>query len=211
MIHQFIYEFNNSLTFDDMLKNSFVISISDIQYTFFKKNFLQIGLKNQPNRIKGFDRKLLPSMELCKLCAISHCQIVHFAKSIFLPFVVIFEDDSIFANNVNIADLDNTMQHIPNNCSGIAFGWHRFDDEKQISGKDSILYDDKYFLTCRRPLWGANAYILFNQGYDSFLEKNIPWAIDRTFDSMDNFLITTQNFFPQKRIDFENSITHTTI
>lgn len=211
MNSRFTYEFNKNATFDDLLRNSFVLSISNVQCQFFYDNMSKLSLKNMPIRMQGLTKELLPGIKLCQLCGMSHCQMINLAKLLWLPYIIIFEDDSLFNNHNTIEELNDLIHHIPDGCSGVAFGRHCFDDSKTIQAIDNISIDENYFLSKRKPIWGSNAYLLFRDTYDMFLSKAQTWAIDRTFELLDNFLVTKENFFSQKRIDFTDTITGVSI
>lgn len=207
MNSRFTYEFNKNVTFDDLLRNSFVLSISDVQCQFFYDNMSKLNLKNMPIRIQGLTKELFTDIDLCRLCGLSHCQMINLAKLLQLPYIVIFEDDSVFNNHNTIEELNDLIHHIPDGCSGIIFGRHSFYDGQKIQANDNISIDENYFIGKRGTIWGSNAYLLFREAYDMFLSNAQTWAIDHTFDLLDNFFITKENFFPQKRIDFTDSVT----
>lgn len=80
MNSRFTYEFNKNATFDDLLRNSFVLSISDVQCQFFYDNMSKLNLTNMPIRIQGLTKELFPGIDLCRLCGLSHCQMINLAK-----------------------------------------------------------------------------------------------------------------------------------
>lgn len=211
MNSRFTYELNKNATFDDLLRNSFVLSISDVQCQFFYDNMSKLNLKNMPIRMQGFNKQEFGNIELNQLAMLSHVQTIHLAKALNLPFVVIFEDDSIFdLKNYTISQIDEVVRHIPCKCNILSFGWFKKED-KEIHVVNNLDFDKNIFDTERKHLWGCNAYIIFEHAYDLLLQHLDVWAIDISFDFIENMLITKENFFPQKRIDFTDSITYVSI
>ncbi len=195
--NKFTLEFNNSLTFDDLLKNSFVICISDLQYGFFSENFARTGFKNQPMLIQGFNKGEFDNIEVNQLAMMSQVQIVHLAKALNLPFVVVFEDDSIFdLETCSPSELDAVVKHIPQTCNILSFGWYKRMEDEPVYAKNNVNFDKRIFEEKRSHLWGSNAYIMFDRAYDLFLQHLNVWAIDQSFDYIENVLTTRKNFFP---------------
>ena len=110
-----------NLTIDDILKNSYVISIDTNRFCRFKEIFLKNGITNIPSLYKGFKLKLgtyygctlkQPSI----LCCLTHLSIIKLAQINNLPFVCIFEDDAFPIKNIisekKIISIDKTKTYI---------------------------------------------------------------------------------------------------
>lgn len=189
----------NSLTINDVMNHSFVISIDADRYTLFNKLFssftvlptLKIGYTQHKSAVEN--------------CKESHIQIVKYANEHNWPYVMIFEDDAYPCKNV-IEKFTNYLQFIPKDSQLILFGWsnHRKSEKQNFS--------QMYNKITTWTLSGTHAYMIFKSGYDSFLEyfKTHPTATAdcKSFTSVQNSYVIDKPLFIQycKNKSFNNHV-----
>jgi len=147
------------LTLDDLFKYSFVISINNNRYEWYKKVFTYFNLplsERIGNKIEGQNK--------VQNCMYNHAQCIKLAKERNYPFVLIFEDDAfpVNANELpNFIDNFNKSGDFKDNFGMIALGklMNRF--KKKVN---DYFYDVQYFA-------GAHAYITNSKCFDRYLDK----------------------------------------
>lgn len=147
------------ISIEELLKNSFVISINNERYKQFVKYFTEYKLNTPlPRLIQGAVFRNISGVDNC---SISHYTIVKLAMSLNLPFVCIFEDDAYPCINVK-NKLEMYLEHIPD------------DTECILLGNIGIMHDnDKektdYYIPVKREV-GSHAYILFKSQYQTYVD-----------------------------------------
>lgn len=179
------------ISINDFLRNSYVITIDDERYNIFKLLFSKCFYSDiVPKRFDGFVQSDLKSTYKCML---SHVAIVRMAKSMNLPFVVIFEDDAYPCIDIK-RKLEKQLEIIPQ-CNIALLGWNKYDSCNCI---------DNLWNSLNKWAWGSHAYIVFNCAYDSYIEtydKNPYMVADSFFGFYGNKTIMPKdNLFIQYNI-----------
>lgn len=103
---------------DSLLKNSFVISISQDKFRTFSTIFRKRGLPGV-RLFRGFDDA---DMTGKKKCGISHAAIVKMAQSLDLPYVCVFEDDAY--PRIDAAEmLADELRRVDDGTDVLILGW----------------------------------------------------------------------------------------
>ena len=184
-----------NLTAENILKNSFVVTIDSKRYDAFKNEFLSAGFPEEllPKKYIGYEitdeyvtNEFKPifdlqfskvrgylEQELRKFYRIfnnaSHFGIVQHAKLNDLPFVTIFEDDAVPVKNC-IEKLNAYCSYIPNDTDVLRLGY-TIPHKKLLKGEYiPPKQDENGFIQSR--FFGSHAYIVFKKFYQEFLEGN---------------------------------------
>lgn len=177
---------------DDILRNSFVVSIDNERFLAFQNAFESCQII--PKKFKGYeitDEYLLAhvmslmviknkhkkwmlenDLKLSKSFAnnASHFAIVQFAKMLDWPFVTIFEDDAVPVENIR-EKLDYYCSDIPDETDILRLGYCEpcFRPTRKSDVENAIPHSDKFIV---KNISGSHAYIVFKRHYDRFLETN---------------------------------------
>lgn len=167
-----------------MLKYSFVISVSNDRLNSFYDLFNSIGLNTPlPTLYDGFK---INGVSGDLNISITHNSIVRLAKALNYPFVCIFEDDAYPCNQI-VPLLNFYLGRIPDDAKILKLGYTKCRDNLSQNV-------DKFFV--RRSTWGAHAYIVFNSGYDDYLNlSKINIISDDALFNMDGSYNTSKNLF----------------
>lgn len=99
-------------------------------------------------------------------CSIGHYMAIMIAKELKLPYIIIFEDDIIFEDNI-VNDLYDAWSVLPENFDTFVFGY----DKKNMNiiqpnpiEYNKLLFNGKGFKFC-----GAHSYIVNECAYDKIL------------------------------------------
>lgn len=191
------------LTIQQMLENSFVISINDDQLDFFYKVFEKSGLNPMPKFFEGIKTKQIKDYT-CEVpkkchsvinCMMSHLFLVRLAKYLDLPFICIFEDDAYPCKDI-LVELERQLKNIPNKIKLLTLGNIRFKAHKEK------LYTSTGNYIKVKYNHGSHAYIVFKEGYDDYINVvNTENAIaDLVFEKMPQIYSTNENLFIQANI-----------
>lgn len=145
------------LTLNELLTNSFFITINKFKAKRLTKTFERYHLTPIPREFQGFKNCDLTGQYKCSL---SHAAIIKFAKANNLPFVAIFEEDAHPRMDAS-EYLAEVLRHIPDDILCLVLGWNKNPEtepandyiERQISEN-----------------WGSHAYVIFKSAYDRYLD-----------------------------------------
>ena len=141
---------------EEILKNSYVITDGGVRLDQFNRSFASVGLAPSPN---VWAACMLPG-EGAMGCSISHYSLVRYAKESKLPFVVVFEDDSVPADDA-AEKLVESFENRSDGCLCLRLGWSW--DSDPGAGADASKHSRVY---------GSNAYVLFGEkAYDAYLDE----------------------------------------
>ena len=173
-----------TISIEQLLAYSFVISINESRYDVFCKRFNQYSLNTPlPKLFKGFtipngihkECGFFKTSNLCN-CFFSHVALVKIAQSLNLPFVCIFEDDAYPCINCRNR-LQQILNKLPDNIDLLKLG-------HLGSLKDKIVVDDVFEVV---QTYGSHAYVVFKKYYNKYIElSNEDLHIDRSSMNMHN-------------------------
>ena len=183
-----------TLSFKQILSNSFVVSINEKRYAAFEKEFSAASFPILPKKFIGYeitDKYLLDSFQILadlknlpkhgileknlrmiySICNnASHFAIVQHAKLLDLPFVTIFEDDAVPIPQC-IEKLNVYCSDIPDNTDVLRLGYSTFPEQKQLDIEKCDLDNHSENLIVKN-FCGSHAYIVFKKYYMRFLKDN---------------------------------------
>ena len=160
---------------EDLIKNSFVISINDKRLQFFYENWKKANLPSLPKHVNGIqlshNNYVNKNMHVNLLCKThvsvlsTHLMIVSMAQAMNLPYVCIFEDDAIGC--INIKDKFQTvLNNIPDDTDILILG------NIKLRGIKEVLKNLVVPLVVPKQTFGLQSYIIMQKNYDFFI-KNI--------------------------------------
>ena len=160
------------IAINDLLENSFVITIDDQRYNEFVNNFKHAGFDLLPRRFDGFaipngmykNVGLIKTKNYCN-CSLSHIAIVKYAKMMNMPYVCIFEDDAYPCKGIQ-EQFKRLISMIPYDADIVKLGFTRYVDKAKVfdsNGELSLLKNENS--------WGSHAYIVFSKYYDKYIEN----------------------------------------
>lgn len=192
---------------EELLKNSFVITINDNRYNDFCKrlsdeNFdISLIKKFRGCQLKNgfYDKQKLIKTGNMLNCSISHLNIIQIAKYLDLDYCCIFEDDCIPCINC-YEKLQDVLNDIPNDLDILKLG--QIYNSNVISNVNSklIRYQNTY---------GSHAYIIFKKYYDKYIEL---WdtnfvADDLVLNDINSIIYSVKNIlFIQDIYNYTDSI-----
>lgn len=153
---------DNTLTFDNLFKCSFVVSVNDKRYRWYKKVFKFFGLppsEKVGEKVKGQK----PEYN----CGMNHIECVRLAKERNYPYCLIFEDDAYprkdIVEKLNFyIDEFNRQDNITRYTDVLYLGFFTFEKcGTLVPGLQNFNRTTKH--------WSSHAYIVFNKFYDKFL------------------------------------------
>lgn len=167
------------ISVDQLIENSFVISIDSKILCRFNSIFSNAGFTALPKPFSGFkfNRNQFTADKFTKKlyenknstaatygalgCGVSHAALVKHADLIGLDFVCIFEDDAYPCIDV-IQKMQTALQGIPDDCDILKLGWSRIYNKKEdLSQKFN-----------REPQsYGTFAYIVFKKYYKEYFRN----------------------------------------
>ena len=145
-----------NLTAKDLLRHSFVITINDERFNWFKKVFKFHGISPMPRKFIG---TTLWYNSPQYNCYISHKNAILKAKKLKWPYVCIFEDDAYPVNGV-MEKMDEYLEELPDRCNVLTFG--------RIMLWDVMGEDGNFFTSFRS--YGSQSYVVFKDAYDKYVE-----------------------------------------
>lgn len=156
---------------DQLLSNSFVLSIDNARIELLKKIFDYHKLRS-PRVFNGYansDLKPLFSGNIndkqqllanAYNCSLGHTAIIKMAKCLDLPYVLVFEDDAYPCKDI-CQQLEINLKNLPDDIECLILGWSWLArNEKKISNTLTQLHCDEH---------GSHAYVIFKKGYDKYL------------------------------------------
>lgn len=153
-----------SITIEEILKNSFVITNGGVRLEQFNRTFNAVGLDS--SLIRQWRACMIPGEGILGH-AVAMYSCVRYAQEQKMPFVLVFEDDVVPSDKAKQELLD-AFEKRPNDCVCLSLGWS-YDSDPQPDKEFSLRSD-------RRRVYGLNAVVLFGEkGYETFLsewEKN---------------------------------------
>ena len=183
------------LAFEEIIKNSFVVTIDNKRFNAFKDAFLSAGFSEKllPKKFIGYEisneyliNTFKPIFDLqfskvrgyleqefekfhCIFNSASHCAIVQHAMLLDLPFVTIFEDDAVPVKDC-VEKLNSYCSNVPNDTDVLRLGY--LPPRKEMFNKNYKWPEPEAngFIVSRFP--GSHAYIVFKKYYQRFLENN---------------------------------------
>jgi len=181
-----------NISLQDFFKNSFYISVDMERMRAFRNIFSKMFFFDEnikfPNMFWGYVNSDLKPTYRCEL---SHASLIKLAKSMELPFVVIFEDDAYpcaFSEN----KIEELLNNTPDNAKMLILGYNKFKDSEKVNDYVSIL---------KSWCWGSHSYMIFKDGYDDYLReynKNSNHVADDFFGILKNVYISNENLFIQR-------------
>lgn len=187
-----------TLAFEEIMKNSFVVTIDSKRYNAFKNSFLSANFPEellpkkfigyelvdgfltsefkavfdlQYTKVRGyFEQERKKFWRLCNNA--SHFAIVQHAMLLDLPFVTIFEDDAVPVENC-IEKLNAYCSNVPDDTDVLRLGYY-FPIKKLFNGRCKVYKwpepeENGFIVSC---FHGSHAYIVFKKYYQRFLESN---------------------------------------
>lgn len=182
-----------TLNTEEILNNSFVVTIDGERVAVFYKWFEEQGLR-LPEKFIGYEltrdyllKQFQFLRQLQKFNApkvvernvrlfraisnnVSHWSIVQLAKHANLPFVTIFEDDAKPVGNLR-KRMDELCSDIPDETDVLRLGYtkhiKRLTDYRRVNL--SVPHSDNLII---ENLSGSHAYIVFQRYYDRFITEN---------------------------------------
>lgn len=153
----------NSISIEQFFRNSYVISINEDKLQLFKKVFQHYfpGFPIPKYHKGSTDIKLTGPQN----CTKSHYDIILNAKKHKLPFVMIFEDDAYPCQNA-LSKFNEYIKYIPNDTKLLILGWS--DHKRQRNCYKTQTFQNPINKIINR-INGSHAYILFETGYDDYL------------------------------------------
>lgn len=167
-----------TISIDQLLKQSFVISINENRYQTFCNRFNAYNLNTPlPKLFKGFtipngvhkECGFFKTNNLCN-CFFSHIAIIKTAQCLAQPFVCIFEDDAYPC--IGCRDrLQAILNVLPDDIDLLKLG-----HLGSLKDKHTINDDLEVVQT-----YGSHAYIVFKKYYDKYIKlSNKDLHIDRS-------------------------------
>ena len=169
-----------------MLKHSFVITIDDRKFEWFKKVFKFHGISPMPKRFHGTTLWYNSGKYNCYL---SHREAILTAKKRKWPYVLIFEDDAYPINGV-FEEMQKCLDELPDECQVLSFGniflW-------DVQGECGNFW-------CSYKSYGSQSYVVFSDAYDKFIEMlDLGHEGDSAFYSRVDGILPKDSFFIPKR------------
>ena len=166
---EYMLKDRTQLKLENVIENSFVISINSKRLKFFYDNW-KINLPGLPKHFEGLqlakNKQFNENVKCSNIikthisCMSTQLMIITMAKALQLPFVCIFEDDAIGCINIKIK-FEDLLSNIPKDADIILFGNSKTFDVTTIF--------DKYITSNKS--YGAHSYIVFQKNYDYFINK----------------------------------------
>ena len=190
---------------EDMFKYSFCISTSNENYETFKQRMLSTGFSDEmmPKMFNGnHPRTIAKNCIPIQLCTLSHFHIINMAKTLDLPWITIFEDDTLPMKNCReILEQFISESELPDNADIIIWGNLEFIHQYQWYCNNNVIYNDHYALL-RHKIWGAQSNTIFKKNYDNWLEAfrffdDIHLGPDWYHYLAENTYVSTRSFFIQ--------------
>lgn len=104
-----------------------------------------------------FDAYTVPAECKSPSCNSFH-ELIRYAKSMKLPYILVFEDDAYPCNGI-VEKLKEYIKDIPDDCMLLQLGWSKnLNDRKSIFNKIS------------NPCYCIQSSIIFEEGYDAILK-----------------------------------------
>lgn len=176
-----------------MLKHSFVITIDDKRFDWFKKVFGFHGISPIPKRFQGTTLWYNSAKYNCYL---SHKNAILAAKKKKWPYVCIFEDDAYPANGV-VEEMERCLKELPKECQVLSLGTIFLWDIQGEYGNFWRSYKS----------YGAHAYVVFKDAYDRFIQMldEAPEGDGAFYSRMDGILPKDRFFMPKKNLFLQYS------
>lgn len=175
------------LDLEDLLKNSFFITVDDERAREFATIFTSaIGIC--PRRLDGFS-----DGDLCnsRRCELGHISIIRMAKALRLPHVTIFEDDAYPMEDA-INRMERLLKDIPEDAKAAIWGYSRCFGSVDANGGMRRLTAN---------VWGSHAYTVFSSGFDEYIkayDANPLRTSDGFFDQFGPIYISNEKIFIQR-------------
>lgn len=188
------------IDYDELVKNSYMISIDDERYDLTCK-VLDKVLEWHPN--KCFGEIGVSHDEKVKLNLKSHLDIIKYARAHDLPYVFIFEDDAYpcidCANKIK-----EYIKIIPNDANIFMLGYihdaHAFGLQYKSIDTNRQDFSNK-INRINSVLYGAHAYIVFKNAYDMcidlILDSHDPIDVLLFNKLVDNSYVVDDSLFIQ--------------
>lgn len=153
---------------NDLLQNSFVISINNKRYNDFCNIFNQYKLNTPlPKLFNGFElkngiNKLAGFIKTNNVinCSLSHEALIKYGKMMNLPYMCIFEDDALPCYNI-YDKLIAVINELPEDADMLKLGAIKFQKNNM-----KVLNCN---LCINNDTWGSHAYIIFKKYYDRYI------------------------------------------
>jgi hypothetical protein len=175
-----------NITVKDFLKHSFVITIDDKKFEWFKKVFKFHGISPMPKRFQGTTLWYNSGKYNCYL---SHRNAILTAKKRKWPYVFVFEDDAYPVNNV-VNLMERYLMELPEDCHVLSFGNIFLWDVQGEHGDFWRSYKS----------YGSQAYVVFKSAYDKYIQMldEAPEG-DGAFYSRKDYILPKNAFFMPKK------------
>lgn len=175
-----------NITIKDLLKHSFVITIDEKKFDWFKKVFKFHKISPMPKRFQGTTLWYNSGKYNCYL---SHREAILTAKKRKWPYVLIFEDDAYPVNGV-VDEMQKCLEELPDECQVLSFGTIFLWDIQGEHGDFWRSYKS----------YGSHAYVVFQSAYDKFIEMlDLGHEGDSAFYSRRDDIFHKDSFFMPKK------------
>lgn len=191
-----------TITLDNLIESSFVISIDKERYDAFVSSLRHTGMSSIPRLIDGFTVNSkpvkgynLPALNFPILGnSFTHASIVKYGKTFNKDFVCIFEDDAFPCTDIS-TKLQYYLTDIPDDAEILKLGI-----SVVTHSNNAKLIGNKFIKNIRT--WGSHAYIVFKSYYDKYFQlfKNDIICDSSVFNNSDNIYVTKENLFIQRNI-----------
>lgn len=151
-----------NITFEDLAKNSFVISLDNDRLAKFYSIFRSIGWPSDslPEHVKGV--LLIGDVPKEFGCSMAHAKVLKLAKERDLPFCLIFEDDAY--PRIDFKEhIEKALADLPEDANGCMLGFIGTNNNDYLSN-NNITFP---IYRCGTSFYGSHAYIIFKDRYDS--------------------------------------------
>ena len=194
-----------NIKIDELLENSFVISINKTRYAAFLQAFSAAGFTIFPKLVNGFivnsnggTNYKLPKLTYPILGnSFTHASIVKYGQTFNKDFVCIFEDDAFPCIEVQ-EKLTYYLEDIPDDAGILKLGISIL-----VNSNGYQIVNSKYIKNLYT--FGCHAYVVFKKYYDMYFklfEKNIVCDHD-VFNASNDIYMTKENLFIQRNVELQ--------
>lgn len=203
------------MLFDELLKYSMVLSISNEQLKYFYSELAKYS-SIQPIVFNGFNLIKSKLYNSCgcgaRNCTFGHLAMIKYAQLNNWPYIMIFEDDAIL-DKTKYAFLKEAITNIDAAFTTYILGYNPTTHIKIMKNINtyfnSIKTDDSHTYN----ISGSHAYLILKNGFQNRINMLEYYGVADSYSfNMDKKLcILNYSAFLQKRVDFNNSIHNITI
>jgi len=158
------------ISVDELVENSFVISVNEERLRFFLEQWRSAGLPGAPRHVRGLQLGLSHMYTDMMKCDIqtkthisamsTHMMIISMARAMGLPFACVFEDDAVGREDVRLS-LPAALEAAPDDADVLILGNCRLFGVRRDLGNG--------FVEPTRS-FGMQSYVCARKNYDYFLD-----------------------------------------